>query len=109
KASAAWSHRFGDALTATLGAQGSQVRDSYHYVDRNLRDTPSFRLAAEGGRGVWVPAATIPAATGVTDVRNASRVPAFARVVAFESGASAHQAALTGELAFRARRRVTGT
>jgi hypothetical protein len=58
---------------------------------------------------VWVPAGTIPAATGVTDVRNASRVPAFARVVALESGARAAQAALTGELAARAGSRARGT
>jgi hypothetical protein len=106
KVAAAWEHRIGDALSLTLGAQGSRLRDGYHYVDRNLRDAPVFRLPAEGGRGVWVPAASIPAGTGVTDVRHASRVPAFARVVALESGAWAEHAALTAELAYRLGDRV---
>ncbi len=109
KVSAAWSHRVADGVTATLGAHGSRLRDGYHYVDRNLRGTPAFRLEAEGGRGVWVPAASIPAATGITDVRAASRDPRFARVLSLESGARAAQGALTGELAFRRRDRVDGT
>ena len=109
KGAAAWSHRMGDGLTATVGAQLSRMSSGYHYLDRNLPDAPAFRLGAEGGRGVWVPAASIPAASGVTDVRNASRVPAFARVVSLESGARARQAALTGELAFRVRERARGT
>lgn len=109
KAVAAWSHRSGDALVATLGAQLSRTTDGYHYVDLNLRDTPSFRLPHEGGRGVWVPAGTIAPATGLTDVRNASRVPAFARVVSLESGARAAGAALTAEVAFRLRAFAHGT
>ena len=109
KGAAAWSHRAGDALTATVGAQVTRMWDGYHYVDRNLPDAPSFRLGAEGGRGVWVPAASIPAASGVTDVRNASRVPAFARVVSLESGARAEQASITGELALRVRDRAHAT
>ncbi len=109
KASAAWSHRFAAGLTTTLGAQLSRMRDGYHYIDRNLRDVPSFRLNAEGGRAVWVPAASIPTATGVTDVRNASRNVAFARVLALESGARAEQVAFTGEIAWRARERLHGT
>ena len=109
KGSAAWSHRVTDGLTTTLAAHASRLHDGYHYVDRNLRDTPAFRLEAEGGRGVWVAAASIPAATGVTDVRSASRDPRFARVLSLESGARAEQVAVTGELAFRRRDRVDGT
>ena len=109
KASAAWSHRFAWGVATTLGAQASRMYSGYHYVDRNLRESPSFRLATEGGRAVWVPASSIPVATGVTDVRNASRDPAFARVLALESGARATQLALTGELAYQLRERMHGT
>jgi len=102
KVAAAWSHRAGDAVTTTLGVHASRMRRGYQYRDRNLRDTPSFRLAAEGGRGVWVPAASIPATTGVTDVRNAARVAGYARVLSLESVARAEQRAVTGELTYRA-------
>lgn len=109
KASAAWSHRISGAVSATIGVQTTRTSDGYHYVDRNLRESPAFRLAAEGGRGVWVPASSIPAATGVTDVRNASREPAFARVLALESGASAQSVSVTGETALRFNSRLEGT
>ncbi len=108
KAAAAWSHRVMDGVTTTIGAQFSQMSRGYHYVDRNLRDTPAFRLESEGGRVVWVPAASIAPATGVTDVRNASRVAGFARVLSLESNARAEQVALTAEVAFRTRERVNG-
>ena len=109
KASAAWWHRLGDGASATFGVQTSRMRDGYYYADRNLRAVPAFRLAAEGDRAVWVPPNTIPAATGVTDVRNASQHPAFARVLSLESGALAQQLAVTGEVAFRVRDRIAGT
>lgn len=109
KGAFAWSHRVGEALTTTVGLHAMRQHDGYHYIDRNLRDAPSFRLAAEGGRGVWVPAASIPQATGVTDVRNASRIAGYARVSALESGARAEQQAITGELAYRAGRAMRGT
>lgn len=109
KAAGAWSHTMRDALTATLGVQASRMRDGYHYIDLNLRDTPAFRLSAEGNRGVWVPPTTIAAGTGVTDVRDASRVAGFSRVVSLESGARAEQLSATAEVAFRIRQSVRGT
>ena len=55
---------------------------------------------------MFVPAATIPAATGTTDVRNAVSNTAFARVVALESYASATAWSLTAEANFRPVQRV---
>lgn len=109
KASAAWQHRVSDALTTTLSAGLMRMRDGYHYIDRNLPAVPAFRLNVEGGRGVWVPSASIPSATGVTDVRNAARVPGYSRVLALESGARATQLSFTGEAVYRVRERVQGT
>ena len=109
KGSAAWSHRVVNGLTTTLAAQASRLHDGYHYVDRNLREVPAFRLEAEGGRAVWVPSNSIAAATGITDVRNASRDPRFARVLSLESGARAEQIAFTGEVAYERAERVSGT
>ncbi len=109
KGSASWWHRIGEGTTATLSVQASRLRDGYAYVDRNLRNVPAFVLTAEGNRAVWVPAGTIPANTGVTDVRNASQNPAYGRVLALESGARAEQVAVTSELAFRVASHAHGT
>ena len=109
KGAAAWSRRLGEGVTTTLGVHASRMRDGYQYVDLNLRDAPSFRLAAEDGRAVWVPAASIPAATGVTDVRNATRVSGYARVLSLASVARAEQRAVTAEVVYRAGGRLSGT
>lgn len=109
KSSASWWHRFGEQTFTTIGIQTSRVRNGYYYADRNLRAAPSFRLADENNRAVWVPSNTIPAATGVTNVRNASRNPAFARVLALESGARAQHVAMTGEVTLTMRERIHGS
>ncbi|WP_396221264.1 hypothetical protein [Gemmatimonas sp.] len=59
--------------------------------------------------GRLVPSNSIAAATGITDVRNASRDPRFARVLSLESGARAEQVAFTGEVAYERAERVSGT
>jgi hypothetical protein len=109
RASAAWIHEFDRRLALTLGAQWSRARDGYHYLDRNLRSAPAFRLSSEDNRGVWVPAATIPVATGVTDVRNASQNRDYARVLSLESAGEARQWSLTAEAAMTPFRRLSGT
>ena len=109
RASAAWAHEFNRTLGLTLGGQWTRVADGYHYIDRNLRDAPAFRLSNEGHRAVWVPAATIPAATGVTDVRNASRNAQYARVLSLESVGEARQWSFTAEAVMTPFRRLTGT
>jgi len=109
RASAAWVHRFDSRFTVTLGGQWSRARDGYHYVDRNLRQSPAFRLAEEDGRAVWVPAAGISASTGATDVRNASNVPEYARVLSLESVGAARQWSLTAEAAVTPLPWLTGT
>jgi hypothetical protein len=101
KVVAAWEHRIMSNWNVTLSALNARTSDQYQYVDLNLRSQPSFTLDNEGNRGVWVPASTISATTGTTDVRNASANPAFARVVALSSGASGSQTSLTAESSIR--------
>lgn len=84
KASASYRHRLSPAISLTGTVTGSWSRAQFHYIDRNLRPTPAFLLDAEGGRGVYVPAATI-GANGLTDVRNAFVNPAVGRVLSLES------------------------
>ena len=101
KVLAAWEHRGSDVWSATLGVLYARSAQQYQFVDRNLRDAPSFTIDDEAGRRAWVPATTIATTTGVTDVRNASANPAFARVLALESQATGSQLSLTAETTLR--------
>lgn len=61
-----YTHFFHDNLRVGLSFYGTNTRNNYMYVDRNMVDDPYFRLANEGNRGVYVPAESIDAA-GNTD------------------------------------------
>lgn len=87
----AWRASFG--VTKPLGRYYSLAVDAlYAYglheqgvTDLNLNPTPQFRLADEGNRPVYVPAATIDPTTGATS-SNASRlVPSFSNVLQINS------------------------
>ena len=76
KANAAFRERIG-AVSVGLNLLASRTSRNYAYVDLNLRATPAFTLPE--GRGVLVPAATIPA-NGRPDVNRARIDPSFGRV-----------------------------
>ena len=101
KAVVAWEGRLTRQLSVALGSQFVRSSHQYQYADRNLRASAAFSLDNEANRAVFVPASTIPAATGTTDVRNAVANTAFARVVALESNASATGLSLTAEANYR--------
>lgn len=61
-----YTHFFNDNLRVGLSFYGTNTRNNYMYIDRNMVDTPFFRLANEGNRGVYVPAESIDTA-GNTD------------------------------------------
>ena len=105
----AWEHRVSSALAITMAGHNTRTTDQYQYIDRNLRATPAFTLDNEGGRGVFVPAASIATATGTTDVRNASANPSYARVLALESVGQGRQYAFTADAEFTLTSRVRGT
>ena len=83
------------AWRGSLGVQrrlsqwfGVNVEASYAYGtsltgarDLNLRDSPAFELASEGGRPVYAPANTIVPGTGQTSVLSSRRNGALAQVV----------------------------
>jgi len=92
KADASYQRRFGRRLSLGVTGQWSRVVNNYHYFDRNLVDEPFFRLENEGGRGVFVPAATIDA-RGRTNNVNSRKTPALARVLEFRPGAELRQRA----------------
>jgi hypothetical protein len=68
------------------------------YTDLNLNTTPQFTLANEGSRPVFVPAATIVPASGVTNVLASRRDPAFAQVFDVGSDLGSHAKQLTVSL-----------
>lgn len=61
KANIAYSHYFTPKLRAGVSGYATLGRNNYMYVDRNMVAQPFFTLANEGGRGVYVPANSIPA------------------------------------------------
>jgi hypothetical protein len=66
KANASYNRIISDRFRVGLSLFASLGRNNYMYVDRNMADDPYFTLPTEGDRGVFVPAASIPA-NGVTN------------------------------------------
>jgi len=66
KANASYNRIISDRFRVGVSLFASLGRNNYMYVDRNMADEPYFRLSNEGDRGVFVPAASIPA-SGVTN------------------------------------------
>jgi hypothetical protein len=98
---ASWQRRlFGTRLELGATYQWTRVVDNYHYFDRNMPAEPVFTLASEGGRGVFVPPATI-SAVGVTNSVNSRANPAFGRVLEFRAGAGLRQQAAILEASVR--------
>ncbi len=66
--------------------------------DLNLRATPAFTLADEGGRPVYVPASTIVPGTGATSVLASREHPQYAQVVETNSTLHSRTVQLTAGL-----------
>lgn len=96
KATVAVEQRIGQRVSLIASMLASRTRGNYQYIDRNLVDTPAFRLGNEASRPVFVPAGSIDA-VGRTDVRNALRVPSLSRVLELQNVGSASQLAATLE------------
>ena len=89
KASLTYAHRVTPELTLSATLLGAETFDDYQYFDRNL-GAPAFRLDAEAGRPVFVPAATITAA-GKTSASNAFVHPEFTHVLELVSTGRGHE------------------
>ncbi len=101
KASLSYDLELTRALGVTLSLSGALGRNGYNYLDQNLRATPAFMLANEGGRGVYVPASAIAPATGLTNNRDAVVSTSFGRVLSLESPGRSRQHALSAEAHYR--------
>lgn len=81
KMSLSYNHFFSDRLRVGITGYASFARNNYMYVDRNMVDEPFFRLANEGGRGVYVPASTIPDNNTGPDWNNGRKSNTVGRVL----------------------------
>ena len=81
KGNVSYNRFFGDWLRLGGNLIASFARGNYMYVDRNMVDDPFFRLDNEGGRGVFVPAATITPSNGSTDWTRGRKTDRVGRVL----------------------------
>jgi hypothetical protein len=101
KANASYNRFFGDRLRVGFNALWSRTVNNYVYFDRNLVDEPYFRLSNENGRGVFVPANTIPAANGTTDWTKSRKTDEVGRVLELESTGVLEQMAFVADISYR--------
>lgn len=84
RASLGFQRRIHTTWTASVDASYARGKSQYGYRDLNLSATPSFTLADEGNRPVYVPADSIIAATGASSSLNSRIDSRFGQV--FEIG-----------------------
>lgn len=93
KANLSYTHFFSDRIKASASFFGSWGRNNYMYIDRNMVDDPFFRLANEGNRGIYVPAASI-SQSGTTDWMLGRKSENVGRVLELVSEGKVNQYAL---------------
>lgn len=94
KANLSYTHFFSDRLKMSVAGYMTLGRNNYMYVDRNMVDEPYFRLAAEGNRGVYVPAANI-SEKGVSTWMDGRKSDKVGRVLELVSEGKVNQFAFT--------------
>lgn len=91
KLNASYTHFFSDRLRVGISAYANWARHNYMYVDRNMVDEPYFRIAAEGNRGVFVPAESINTKNGATDWMQGRKSDKVGRVLELISDGKINQ------------------
>ena len=79
------------------------VYNNYVYMERNLKETPVFRLSNEGDRGVFVDPTKINPANGRVDWQNSRITDELGRVLELESEGEGYawSVVVDGELRFK--------
>ncbi|MCC6929850.1 MAG: carboxypeptidase regulatory-like domain-containing protein [Gemmatimonadaceae bacterium] len=88
-------HRFRQRYNINLDFQYARGVALTGYTDVNLRSTPQFGLAGEGGRPVFVDASTIVPVTGAVSVLGSRNNGAFGQVLATGSDLSSDSKQVT--------------
>lgn len=94
KANFSYNHFFSDRLRIGISGYGSWARNNYMYIDRNMVEDPYFRLAAEGNRGIYVPASSINTKNGATNWINGRKTTKVGRVLELVSEGKKNQYAI---------------
>jgi len=100
KANLSYTHFFSDMLKVGASAYATLGRNNYMYVDANMVDQPFFRIASEGNRGVYVPAAKI-SSTGTSNWMDGRKSAAVGRVLQMNSQGKVNQFAFVVDGTYR--------
>ncbi|WP_459489204.1 TonB-dependent receptor [Aquirufa sp. ROCK-SH2] len=84
---------FNSRFRAGINLLASKTVNNYAYYDRNIVDVPYFTLSNEANRGVYVPAASIPA-NGATDWTKGRKSTELGRVLELQSTGILNQVAV---------------
>jgi len=91
-------HRFMQRYNVNLDVQYARGVALTGYTDLNLREAPRFALASEGGRPVYVDAATIVPFSGATSVLGSRLNSDFGQVLATQSDLASESKQVTASL-----------
>lgn len=97
KSNISYSHFFTPTLRVGIAGYATLGRNNYVYVDRNMVVNPYFRLANEDNRGVYVPAASIPASNGAADWQQGRISNKVGRVLEMNSNGKVNQFAVVAD------------
>ncbi|MCQ4140126.1 TonB-dependent receptor [Chryseobacterium sp. EO14] len=100
KANVSYTHFFNERFRAGVAGYMTLGRNNYFYYDRNMVANPYFTLDNEGGRGVFVPAATI-AANGTLNWKDGRINKNFGRVLELVSDGKVNQFSFVLDTSYR--------
>lgn len=99
KANISYTHFFNERFRAGIAGYMALGRNNYFYYDRNMVSDPYFTLANEGGRGVYVPAASINGTK--IDWKNGRINNNFGRVLELVSDGKVNQYSFVVDTSYR--------
>jgi len=100
KANISYTHFFNERFRAGVAGYMALGRNNYFYYDRNMAANPFFTLNNEGGRGVYVPAASINA-NGTMNWKNGRINQNFGRVLELVSDGKVNQFSFVVDTSYR--------
>ncbi|MCI3938368.1 TonB-dependent receptor [Chryseobacterium aahli] len=100
KANISYTHFFNERFRAGVAGYMALGRNNYFYYDRNMEANPFFTLNNEGGRGVYVPAASINA-NGTMSWKNGTINKKFGRVLELVSDGKVNQFSFVVDTSYR--------
>lgn len=100
KANVSYTHFFNERFRAGVAGYMTLGRNNYFYYDRNMVANPYFTLDNEGGRGVFVPVATI-AANGTLNWKDGRINKNFGRVLELVSDGKVNQFSFVLDTSYR--------